>query len=163
MNGNSILFYMGLGMEREYFAQLLREKGLKVTNQRIEVLEALSKGEDAHLTAEEIYDDVRVRCPDIGLATVYRTIQLFLKLQLVDRITMNEGRARYGMGAMDEKTKHHHHHLICLSCGKVMSFSGDLLDTLEEYVYETKGFQVMDHEVKFYGYCQECRQRMRME
>lgn len=101
------------------FYAVAQEKGLKVTNQRIGVLEALSGGEDSHLTAEEIYEAVRVEYPEIGLATVYRTIQLLLELQLIDRVNLDDGCARYGMGAKDAKTKHHHHHLICLSCGKI--------------------------------------------
>lgn len=150
-------------MDREGFTQLLREKGLKVTNQRIGVLEALSGSDDSHLTAEEIYEAVRVKYPEIGLATVYRTIQLLLELQLIDRVNLDDGCARYGMGAIDAKTKHHHHHLICLSCGKIFSFDGDLMETLEEYVQTTRGFQVVDHKVKFYGYCKECQMKMSME
>ena len=150
-------------MDKEGCVQLLREKGQKVTNQRIGVLEVLSSGGDCHLTAEEIYDRVREKYPDLGLATVYRTIQLLLDLKIIDRINLDDGCARYGMGRKDAKTKHQHHHLICLSCSKVFSFDGDLLETLEEFIQETDGFQVVDHEVKLYGYCKECQQKMRME
>lgn len=150
-------------MDKEGCVQLLREKGQKVTNQRVGVLEVLSGGEDCHLTAEEIYDNVREKYPDLGLATVYRTIQLLLDLKIIDRINLDDGSARYGMGRQDAKTKHHHHHLICLSCSKVFSFDGDLLETLEEFIQETDGFQVVDHEVKLYGYCKACQQKMRME
>lgn len=150
-------------MDREGFTQLLRKKGLKVTTQRIGVLEVLSDSNDSHLTAEEIYDVVRVKYPDIGLATVYRTIQLLLELQLIDRIELDDGCVRYGMGTKDAKTQHHHHHLICLSCGRIFSFAGDLLEPLEEYIWNTSGFQVVDHKVKFYGYCKECQKKMSME
>ncbi len=143
-------------MDRECFAQFLREKGLKVTNQRIGVLEALSDHEDSHLTAEEIYDEVRVKYPEIGLATVYRTIQLLLGLQVIDQINLDDGCVRYEMRARDGQ--HHHHHLICLSCGKVVSFNGDLLETLEEHIRDTNGFQVVDHKVQLFGYCKECQE-----
>ena len=57
----------------------------------------------------------------------------------------------------DEKEeKHHHHHLICMKCGKVISFQDDLLEGLETKIAETTGFHVVDHEVKLYGYCVEC-------
>lgn len=147
-------------MEREDFTQLLREKGLKVTNQRIGVLEVLSGSEDSHLTAEEIYDVVRVKYPEIGLATVYRTIQLFLRLHLIDQINLDDGCVRYEMRAEDAGGQHHHHHLICLSCGKVFSFNGDLLEALEEYILDKDGFQVVDHKVQLYGYCRECQKNM---
>ena len=147
-------------MDREHFTQFLRDKGLKVTNQRIGVLEALSDSEDSHLTAEEIYDVVRVRYPEIGLATVYRTIQLFLRLHLIDQINLDDGCVRYEMRTEDAGGRHHHHHLICLSCGKVFSFDGDLLETLEEYILDRDGFQVVDHKVQLYGYCKECQKNM---
>ena len=124
------------------------------------MLEVLSGSEDSHLTAEEIYDVVRVRYPEIGLATVYRTIQLFLRLHLIDQINLDDGCVRYEMRTEDAGGRHHHHHLICLSCGKVFSFDGDLLETLEEYILDRDGFQVVDHKVQLYGYCKECQKNM---
>lgn len=141
----------------ELFKQLLKDNGLKITKQRLLVLEALSACPDKHLTAEEIYELVKVEYPEIGLATVYRTIQVLLVLQLIDRINFDDGFARYEIGKMcvDEQ-KHHHHHLICRSCGNVMSFEDDLLEELEQKISETMQFLVLDHEVKLYGYCIEC-------
>ena len=81
-------------LDREKFIRLLREKGLKVTTQRLAVLTALSKKQDSHLTAEEIYELVKVESPDIGLATVYRTIQMLLELKIVDRIYLDDGYVR---------------------------------------------------------------------
>ena len=65
-------------MLQESFKQILKEKGLKVTKQRIRVLEAMASYEDKHLTAEEIYEIVKADFPEIGWATVYRTIQLLV-------------------------------------------------------------------------------------
>lgn len=144
-------------MDREGFKELLKEKGLKVTSQRISVLEVLASSQDKHLTAEEIYELVKECYPEIGLATVYRTIQLLLELDLINRINLNEGVVRYEINdTVSEEGKHHHHHLICLSCGKVMAFEQDLLDILEKKVEETKEFQIVNHELKFYGYCKDC-------
>lgn len=143
--------------KRDKFKALLKEKGLKVTTQRVMVLEVLSQCPDRHLTAEEIYELVKADYPEIGLATVYRTIQLLLELNLVDRINLDDGYVRYEIGQADNsEVKHHHHHLICLECGKVSSFEDDLLDELEKKINDTASFQVTDHEVKLYGYCKEC-------
>ena len=65
-----------MALDREAFKQLLKDRGLKVTKQRLMVLEAIASRPEEHLTAEEIFELVKVGCPDIGLATVYRTIQL---------------------------------------------------------------------------------------
>lgn len=149
-----------MAVNREKFKAILREKGLKVTTQRILVLEALSSAPDKHFTAEEIYEAVKQEYPEIGLATVYRTIQVLLELHLIDRINLDDGYVRYEIGAVDSsEMKHHHHHLICLSCGKVFSFGDDLLDTLEEKIQDSMDFKVVDHEVKLYGYCRNCRER----
>lgn len=144
-------------VDSRMFQQLLKDRGLKVTRQRLMVLEAIVSCPQEHLTAEEIYELVKAKCPDIGLATVYRTIQLLSEMQLVDRINFDDGFVRYELGsAPDREQKHHHHHLICKKCGKVISFQDDLLEELEEKITRTTGFFVVDHEVKLYGYCVEC-------
>ncbi len=87
-----------MSISKEKFKEMLREKGLKVTNQRILVLEVLADHRDKHLTAEDIYELVREDYPEIGLATIYRTVQLLLEMQLVDRINLDDGCARYEIG-----------------------------------------------------------------
>lgn len=141
------------------FKEMLREKGLKVTNQRLLVLDIMDQRPGQHLTAEEIYDLVRVSNPDIGLATIYRTVQVLVELQVIDKISFDDGVARYELGGQELASKHRHHHAICKKCGKVYSFEDDLLDTLEKALLDNIGFTVVDHEVKLYGYCKECREK----
>lgn len=146
---------------QKQFKELLKKNGLKVTTQRILILEALRSRPNKHLTAEEIYECVKQDNPEIGLATVYRTIQVLSELNLIDKLNLDDGCVRYEIGNIDKKKQtHHHHHLICLECGKVDSFEGDLLENLEESINESMGFQVVDHEVKLFGYCRECRENM---
>lgn len=146
-----------MAVDREAFIRLLKDRGLKVTRQRLMVLEAIASCPEEHLTAEEIFELVKVDCPDIGLATVYRTIQLLSELHLIDRINFDDGFVRYEMGTASERgQKHRHHHLICLKCGKVVSFRGDLLEELENKITATTGFSIVNHEVKLYGFCKEC-------
>lgn len=146
-----------MAVDKGRFADLLKEKGLKVTNQRMRVMEAIASCPGEHLTAEEIYELVKADYPDIGLATVYRTIQLLNELHLIDRINFDDGFVRYEMGSTQERgQKHRHHHLICMKCGKVFSFQDDLLEELEGKIARTTGFCVVNHEVKLYGYCVEC-------
>ena len=83
------------------FEELLEDvdiEGLKVTNQRLLVLEVLADHRDTHMTAEDIYDLVKEDYPEIGLATIYRTLQLLLNMQLVDRINLDVGCIRYEIG-----------------------------------------------------------------
>ncbi|PXV93487.1 Fur family ferric uptake transcriptional regulator [Lachnotalea glycerini] len=146
-----------MSVDKDRFKELLRKNGLKITNQRVRVLEVLSNSPDKHLTAEEIYELIKVDYPEIGLATVYRTIQLLLELNLIDRINLDDGFVRYEIGNQDDNpAKHHHHHLICVNCGKVFSFEDDLLDELEKRIMDHLSFKVLDHEVKLYGKCKDC-------
>lgn len=109
------------------------------------------------MTAEDIYELVAEDYPEIGLATVYRTLQLLWDMQLVDRINLDDGCVRYEIGHLcGGETKHNHHHLICRECGKVIPFDADLLDDLEHHIEKATGFHVLDHELKFYGLCSEC-------
>lgn len=143
---------------QEKFKDLLKKNGLKATTQRIAILEMLNSNPGKHLTAEEIYDCVRQDYPDIGLATVYRTIQLLSELGLIDKLILDDGYLRYEIGSSDTgDIGHHHHHLICLDCGKIDTFQDDLLEALETRINETLGFEVVDHEVKLYGHCKQCR------
>ena len=143
--------------DQEKFKVLLRTNGLKVTSQRIAILEVLNNRPGKHMTAEEIYDYVRKEYPDIGLATVYRTIQLLSELSLIDKLNLDDGYVRYEIGAKNhENSSHHHHHLICLECGNIYAFQDDLLENLENRIQETLGFEVSDHEVKLYGLCKNC-------
>ena len=146
-------------MNEEKVKDLLREKGLKVTSQRLMVLNILSAHGDEHLTVEEIYDLAKEESPEIGLATIYRTVQVLLELHVIEKVTFDDGFARYELNGEETGSGHRHHHAICTQCGKVYSLETDLLDTLEKQVFESLGFEVTDHEVKLYGLCSTCRRK----
>ena len=146
-------------MNEEKVKDLLREKGLKVTSQRLMVLNILSAHGDEHLTVEEIYDLAKEESPEIGLATIYRTVQVLLELHVIEKVTFDDGFARYVLNGEETGSGHRHHHAICTQCGKVYSLETDLLDTLEKQVFESLGFEVTDHEVKLYGLCSACRRK----
>lgn len=146
-------------MNEEKVKDLLREKGLKVTSQRLMVLNILSAHGDEHLTVEEIYDLAKEESPEIGLATIYRTVQVLLELHVIEKVAFDDGFARYELNGEETGSGHRHHHAICTQCGKVYSLETDLLDTLEKQVFESLGFEVTDHEVKLYGLCSACRRK----
>lgn len=143
----------------EDFKEILKSHGLKVTNQRIVVLETLSYHKGEHLTPEEIYEIVKKEHPEIGLATIYRTLQLLCQLELVEKVVLVDSIVRYEMVEKQTGNAHHHHHIICLECGNVESFKDDLLENLEDAISKKTGFEVVNHEVKFYGYCNKCKKK----
>lgn len=152
-----------MAVDRGEVKKLLKEKGLKVTAQRLAVLETVASRPEEHLTAEEIFTLVKVSCPDIGLATVYRTVQLLLELELIDRISLDDGFIRYEIADARKSEHHRHHHLICLKCGSVTAFQRDMLEALETGVKTALGFHVTDHEVKLYGFCRDCLEKRKEE
>jgi len=136
------------------FREQLRERGLKLTTQRQAVLDVITEHEGEHLSCEEIYDIVKATHPEIGLATIYRTLLLLESMELVYKLNLDDGCSRYELNR--NKEDHRHHHLICTKCGSVAEVEEDLLESLEEEILKSKGFIVKDHRVKFYGYCKNC-------
>ncbi|MDF2521668.1 MAG: transcriptional repressor [Clostridia bacterium] len=132
----------------------LKEKGFKLTPQRRSVLSIILDNSGKHLSAEEIYDLVKVPCPEIGLATVYRTMQVLDELGLVYKHNFDDGRTRY---EITQNEDHQHHHLICKKCGQVIEVEEDLLEQLETEVQKKYDFSITNHNVKFFGYCSSCK------
>lgn len=132
----------------------LREKGYKLTPQRRAIVDTIVNNEGCHLTVEEIYDEVKKDCPEIGLATVYRTIVLLEEMGIIYKLDLNDGCSRYELVHEDEA--HRHHHLVCNKCGKVIEVEGDLLESLEDKIEKTYKFKIKDHSVKFFGICEDC-------
>lgn len=133
----------------------LKETGFKITPQRRAIVEILIQHNDKHLSSEEIYDLVRENCPEIGLATVYRTMQLLDDVGVISKLNLDDGCIRYEI-CLDKNDSHNHHHLICKNCSKIIEVKEDLLDTIENEIQKHYKFDILDHDVKFYGLCEEC-------
>ena len=129
----------------------------KMTPQRQVILQAFIEFQERHLSAEDVFTIVRKRSPEIGLATVYRTLELLSDLEVLQKMDFGDGRSRYEIN--ETNTPHHHHHLICLACGQVRAFDADLLETLETAIARKSNFLIVDHQLKFYGYCLACQQK----
>jgi Fur family ferric uptake transcriptional regulator len=132
----------------------LQQSNYKITPQRQVILKTLVKQNSEHLSAEELYLLVKKDYPDIGLATVYRTLDLLVEINILKKIDLGDNRTRYELNQYDT---HYHHHMICLSCGRVQEFDHDLLETLEKLLTQKTGFQIIDHQLIFFGYCSRCK------
>lgn len=138
-----------------FLMEKLKESGYKFTGPRIAILDAMLKCNGQHVSAEELFNIVKAKNPDIGLATVYRTMALLDKLGLIQKLDFDDGFSRYELIKPNED--HSHHHLICNICGKVSEVEDDLLDSLEEQILKKNEFLVHNHRVQFYGVCKNCR------
>ena len=140
----------------EDLRQKLQERQHKMTPQRQIVLQIFQDHPGEHLSAEDVHGILRDNHSEIGLATVYRSLELLSDLGILQKMEFGDGCSRYEVNAIDPDT-HHHHHLICTKCGKVTEFEDDLLENLEQDIENKSGFRIMDHQVKFFGYCKECQ------
>ncbi|HOB20684.1 MAG TPA: Fur family transcriptional regulator [Candidatus Atribacteria bacterium] len=140
--------------DMERIKNLVKDKGYKLTPQRKATLETILQNAGRHLSTEEIFWEVKKICPDIGLATVYRTILLLDELNILDKHNFEDGRYRYELNHPDQD--HHHHHLICNKCGKVFEVEEDLLEDLEHKIEQNFNFRITNHKVQFFGYCSNC-------
>lgn len=136
--------------------------GYRYTVPREEILRVLSDTSE-HLSAEEIYLKVREANPTIGLATVYRTVELLVEMGLLFKSDFGDGRGRYEL--VSERSDDHHHHLVCTNCRRVIDYT-DYLDEEKDMLVRTEkglskkyNFRIKNHLVQFYGLCDRCQQR----
>jgi Fur family zinc uptake transcriptional regulator/Fur family ferric uptake transcriptional regulator len=128
----------------------LREKGLKLTPQRHQILRVLLRA-GGPLTAKEIGNALHRRFPNVGLGTVYRTLETFKELGVLHEIIFPDGGKRF------ELSREHRHHLICLSCGRAVSYPCCPAECLGQIKKLNPNFKVEEHSLTVFGYCGDCR------
>jgi len=145
----------------EKIKQQLHSQNYKLTPQREATVRVLLENEEDHLSAEDVYLLVKDKAPEIGLATVYRTLELLSELKILHKMNFGDGVARYDL--RDDNAAYHHHHLICQNCGAVDEIFEDLLVTAEEKVKNVYNFYITDHRLTFYGICSRCIDKVNVE
>lgn len=138
--------------------EVLKRKGYKMTPQRQVILQAFLDYPTEHLSAEDVLAIVRKQVESLGLATVYRTLELFSELGVLHKMDFGDGRGRYEMSSLEDS--HYHHHLVCLNCGIVKEFEDDLLDDVEAAITKREKFLIIDHQLKLFGHCESCQKKL---
>ncbi|TAJ07540.1 MAG: transcriptional repressor [Nitrospirae bacterium] len=128
----------------------LAKHQLKLTRQREQILSVFLKME--HITAEQMYRMLAKKDPHIGLATIYRTLNLFCEAGLAQA-------RHFGTQTQYDNISHkgHHDHLICTDCGKIVEFENCDIERLQEEVAKRNGFTIKTHKLELYGVCATCR------
>ena len=141
----------------DIFIQALRQRGVRITPQREMILDALAHG-DGHMTAEAIFDQVKMHTRVINIATVYRTLDMLVEAGLVNRSHLPDGRLVYA-------TYQHgpHLHLVCRSCGYSVDADSGLLWSFVEQVKEQYQFIADWQHLSLQGICQECHAKLALE
>jgi Fur family ferric uptake transcriptional regulator len=139
--------------------------GYRFTMPRRVILDVLSST-SKHLSAEDVYLLVHKDYPNVGLTTVYRTLELLVQMGVVFKSDFGDGRARYEL-AEGPKKDPHHHHLVCTHCGRVIDYTDfideevELLKKTEKGLSKKYDFDITDHLIQFYGVCNKCKGKKR--
>ncbi|MGC8977398.1 MAG: Fur family transcriptional regulator [Candidatus Ratteibacteria bacterium] len=147
----------------DWWYMRFRGCGYRITIARKVIIDILYKTNE-HLSAEDIFFAVHKEYPNIGLTTIYRTLELLVQMGLIHRFDFGDGRARYEL-AEGPKGKQHHHHLICTKCGRVIDYTDfideeiDLLKRTEKGLSKKYNFDITEHLIQFYGICDRCRRK----
>ena len=142
---------MAFEEEQKIFDDFVKNRGLKHSDQRKEILLTFLKTEK-HLTADELFRLVKKKHASIGIATVYRTLKLICESGLGREFRPDDGIARYehlyGHGRHDQ--------LICNNCGNLLEVVSPEIEKLQEKLASAHGFHISSHKLEIYGTCKSC-------
>jgi Fur family ferric uptake transcriptional regulator len=132
----------------------LQSRGMRVTPQRAIIFEAIEKLE-GHITAEEIFEQVQKVNPYVSLATVYRTLELLLELNLINQTNFGRSQAYFAL-----KDHGPHHHLVCSECGFIEEFSDKIFDSVRAELDKQYGFHAHTDHLSIFGICKKCQAKI---
>ncbi len=135
----------------EILKSYLETKGLKSTAQRDYIADVFFKI-NTHISLEELLKKVKRKTPNIGYATVYRTMKLLTECGLAISRQFGDGQTRYENLPEDG----HHDHIICIKCSKIAEFQNQKIEQLQSEMAKKLGFTVINHKLELYGYCSDC-------
>ncbi|MCY3624839.1 MAG: Fur family transcriptional regulator [Candidatus Dadabacteria bacterium] len=136
--------------QESYAREILRENGLKSTAQRLAVVHVLHTSGKS-LSVGEIHDGVKNMLGTTGLATIYRTLEMFEDLGIVKRLHFPDGSRGYAFSHGE-----HVHHMVCVECKGVFDFPECPVESFDYASVREQGFRVKDHFVQLFGQCVKC-------
>jgi Fur family transcriptional regulator, ferric uptake regulator len=137
-------------MTAETWLTTLSDNGYRLTGARRAVVKIVAASPRA-LTPLEVFDSARAAHPDLGLVSVYRTLEKLEELHLIQRVHQPEG-----CQAFISASQGHQHLLLCQRCGTVTFFEGDDLENLFSAISGKTGYQIKEHWLQLFGLCEKC-------
>lgn len=125
---------------KEKFIEALKQENLKFTNQRFAIFEDVLYGKK-HRECEEILQSLSKKDVNVSRATVYRTLDILVKYELIRKMDIGDGRIRYE-GKIDDP---HHDHMICVETGKIIEFVSDEIEMIQDKIAEEYGYEIIKH------------------
>ena len=132
----------------ESVVQRLDEQRYRITPSRLAVVTAV-----LHRRGHFSVDDILSQVPEVGRATVFRTIKLLSEIGILCRILLEDGSLRYRVSRRQD----HHHHLVCVSCASVQELDACIAPDVLDDLARTTGYEIEGHWLEFFGRCAACR------
>ncbi|TFF89923.1 MAG: transcriptional repressor [Promethearchaeota archaeon] len=139
-------------MKEQEVIDLFRERGFKVTTQRLAIYKYISSRDD-HPTTEQIHDALQKDHPTISLGTIYKTLHLLKKLGLIQELGFNEGSIRY------DPNMHLHINMVCTTCGHVKDFESETFKLHWNNLISTLDFKPEGQRIDLYYECDRCKKK----
>ncbi len=136
---------------KDIFLNYIKQKGLRLTRQREEILGTFLLA-DKHITVDDLFNALKKKNLEIGYATIHRNLKLMCESGLADEIKIGKQKTRY-----EQKVGHEHHdHLICLKCGRFIEVRDERIEKLQDKLAEANEFTPLRHKLEIYGLCKRC-------
>ena len=138
-------------MNKGLFINFFKDKKLRLSHPRLLIYQVLSDTKTP-LSPQELYQILSKKQKRIGLTSIYRSLDLFESMGMVFKI-INGSSVKYKLCEIED----HHHHIICKACGNVVELNFCDISDWSKKVTESTGYQVIDHQLNFYGFCKACK------
>jgi len=138
-------------MNKEFFKELMRGNNLRLSHPRFLIYQELSSALTPP-SPQELFHSLRKKKRRIGLTSIYRCLDLFESLGIVFKI-IRRPNVRYKLCESDN----HHHHIVCKKCGRVVELNFCDISGWSRKVTQCTGYEVTDHQLNFYGFCEACK------
>ena len=139
----------------EQIVKLLRDKGHRLTPQRVAMLKVIARSE-GHPSAEQIYERIKADFPTTSLATVYKTLHVLKDLGEVLELSLAQVGSRY-----DGNRPYPHPHVICTGCGQILDPEFAAMMEITQEMARQTGYQITHHQLNFFGLCPKCQKEGR--
>jgi Fur family ferric uptake transcriptional regulator len=136
----------------EVFQQYLVDQGLRLTNQRRQIVDFLLHAEQ-HVTMNDVYQALKSK--GIGKVTVFRTLKMLEECRLAERVTSPGGQAKFEI----KYERPHHDHLICIECGLIREVQWPEVERIQEKTCKTLKFSPIWHRHEMFGRCESCQHK----
>jgi Fur family ferric uptake transcriptional regulator len=129
----------------------LKRAGLKITEQRLVILDILKKSKNHHISAEDAYKELIKKDLDVGIATIYRVLAKFEEVGIVNKINFDNN-----MSVFELANTEHHDHLICTECGNIEEFTDEIIEQHQSDIAKKYNYKLTSHSLNLYGICKNC-------